>query len=200
MRLGFKADCVLLTFLAACCRTRLTKAKLRGCLPLFSGDLLLMTGLFQKYLVHKTLKFSDLDHVQKIQEEYPGFSADTSDRFDFVTSSEPFRTVLTFRLIKNHHSGCVATPAKSSCSELGVQEPHEAPKDLICLPAVPPSRSTDDHKSFEELIATADELLRKLKDTTNELKEKFAETSTGEQERICEITDITCVNLHHQLL
>ena len=98
-----------------CCRQKLVMNKLRGCLPLFSGDLLLTTGHFHAYFLHQTLKFSELQDITAILTQYPGVSDVTRAELLKVATPENVahrdRTVITWRIIVNHRKGCVETPA-----------------------------------------------------------------------------------------
>ena len=92
------------------CRQRLVANKMRGCIPLFSGDLLLTTGYFHVYLLHQTLKFSDHKDISAVLREYPGVSEATkaellamASRVNAITRD---RTDMTWRIIANHRAFC----------------------------------------------------------------------------------------------
>jgi len=90
--------------------------KLRGCTPLFAGDLLLTTGTFHVHMQHKTLKFSEiylheeLLNDRLILHKYPGTSAESKALLAraFCTNRwhQRDRGVITWRRIVKHQDGC----------------------------------------------------------------------------------------------
>ena len=107
---------------------------LRGCVPLFAGDVLLMCGSFQECMQHKTLPLrpsggacsealSVSSIVGDVMARYPGT---TAERFAWLpkaveqglTAGGEDRGVLTFRRIAHHYDGsnsttrCPSLPAR----------------------------------------------------------------------------------------
>ena len=92
-------------------RKQMINAGLRGFVPVFSGDILLMSGTFQEYLVHKTLRFKTEE--KSVLAKYPGSNA--SSKFllrSALSSGLRFdRACITWRLIKYHKSDCPEMPS-----------------------------------------------------------------------------------------
>ena len=87
-------------------RNTMIKAGLRGFVPLFSGDILLMSGTFQEYLCHKTLRFTTA--AEDVSAKYPG-SCDGSKKLLPVAVCRGLfrdRACITWRLITNHLPIC----------------------------------------------------------------------------------------------
>jgi hypothetical protein len=136
---------------------------LRGCVPLFSGDVLLMCGTFQECMQHKTLPFRPSGGacfeasrvpsiVREVMEKYPGTSAEGFARLhqaveQGLQADGEDRGVLTFRRIAHHYDGsgvstrCPSLPAPcapgapSPCMS-GASSTHD-------VAAVPPTSAAD---------------------------------------------------------
>ena len=94
--------------------------KLRGLVPLFPGDVLLMSGTCQQHLDHETLKFSALKNIAAILKAYPATSAISkvllSDEALYTKEClNPKRTNITLRRIENHllDPRCPSLPANT---------------------------------------------------------------------------------------
>ena len=88
------------------------KKGLRLCVVLEPGDLLLMSGHFQKHCAHKTKKFIDID-VERLSRRYPAMTADTIAQILLRPSFMP-RGVFTWRRIENHKSTCPCLLSKET--------------------------------------------------------------------------------------
>ena len=88
---------------------------LRGLVPLLPGDLLVMSGTFQDYMQHKTLKFSRLTDTAKLLAAYTATSA-TSKQLLPSVSIKPEEISLanrgnfTGRIISHHKTTPVRCP------------------------------------------------------------------------------------------
>ena len=65
-------------------RLRAIGAGLRGLVPLFASDLILMSGNCQEYLQHKTIKFSRLSETFQLLNAYPATLQSSKDLMPFV--------------------------------------------------------------------------------------------------------------------
>jgi hypothetical protein len=82
-----------------------TEKGLKGFVPLFNGDLLLMTGTFQKYLVHKTQKFSVRE--EDVRRKYPGACENSLRLLPLaLIQKDKHRACITWRRIAHHKHGC----------------------------------------------------------------------------------------------
>jgi alkylated DNA repair dioxygenase AlkB len=81
---------------------------LRGFVPVFSGDILLMSGTFQEYLCHKTLRFTEVAAPEDLLLKYPGSNANSKRLLPDALSRNPKcdRACITWRLITNHNRLC----------------------------------------------------------------------------------------------
>ena len=92
------------------------KERLRGCVPLYEGDLMCVCGTFQSVLEHKTVPLNNYD-CNKIIEKYPAISDVTRKRLLALSIYESHlqskklagtrsRAAFTFRQIVNHKRLC----------------------------------------------------------------------------------------------
>jgi hypothetical protein len=81
---------------------------LRGLVPVFSGDILLMSGTFHEYLCHKTLRFTEVAVPEDLILKYPGSNANSKQLLPDVLSKNLHcdRACITWRLITNHYRQC----------------------------------------------------------------------------------------------
>ena len=154
------------------CRRRLVEGCLRGCLPLFPGDLLLTTGYFHCHLLHSTLPFSELKDTAKILAKFPGVSADTIREFEKMaavsnserTTAPPNRTVATFRQIECHYAKCKTKRATQNKACDADQSSEKGASGVV------------------KLVVTANELLEQLRATIKELQAESDKVSAEDKD------------------
>ena len=94
--------------------------KFRGLVPLFPGDVLLMSGTCQVHLDHETLKFSALKNIAETLKRYPAVSPISllllSDETLYTEEClKKKRSNITLRRIENHvqEPRCPSLPANT---------------------------------------------------------------------------------------
>ena len=107
---------------------------LRGLVPLFSGDLLVMSGNCQYYMQHKTLKFSRLTDTAKLLAAYTATSETSKELLPSVSIkpeeiSLANRGNFTGRIISHHET----TPVRCPGIPATLQLPHVPPTLNMCV-------------------------------------------------------------------
>ena len=166
------------------------KAGLHGFVPFFSGDILLMTGTFQEFLVHKTLRFKTEE--ENVPVKYPG----SNKRLKLHPAAVPHTVIRSvqgsvgtlFRCVQ----GSVGSPASGSAKVEVLPPPvpdaavdtATEPKDIAQVQILAKISEAREFLECLELVFTKyDKMLERadteectaLESTLTKLSEKFVE-------------------------
>ena len=111
-------------------RERAIAAGLRGLVPVFAGDIILMSGRCQVFLKHKTQQFSDLSDIMRLLKAYPATLQSSKDLMHLVCAKPELEALanrgnFTARRIYHHKAQpirCPELPALGSGASTAVKK------------------------------------------------------------------------------